>query len=356
MTALLIFIGTYTPDGNPGGIHAVPFDPVAGTFGTPRLAAAAANPTFLVRHPNGRILYALDESGRVEGKPGGAVSAFAIDPDTGGLTPLNTVPSGGFGGAHVAVDSSGRTVTLVSYHGSTVTSFPLGADGRIGRPVSHLTVVGTPGPNTARQDKPHPHSLTFSPDNRFAYVCDLGTDLILRYRIDPASSRLVPDGTTATAPGAGPRHGKFTADGRQFRVINELDSTIATYGCDPATGALSLRQTISTLPADFHGQSICAEIRIHPNGRFVYGSNRGHDSLAVFSCDVRTGALTLVQIEPCGGGHPRNFALTPDGHWLVCANRDSNNLVLFAVDPATGRLTPTGRSVTIPQPVCVLMP
>ena len=355
MTALLLYIGTYTTDGKSGGIYAVPFDPAAGTFGEPRVAAAAANPTFLVRSPDRRFLYSLDEAGTVGGRPGGAVSAFTIDA-AGGLTKLNTSASGGIGGAHAALDATGRTATLISYHGSYVASFSVGSDGRVGAPASSLPVTGQLGPQKDRQDKAHPHSLTFSPDNRFAYVCDLGTDTILRYSLDPATSRLSLEGTTPTAPGDGPRHSKFTPDGRFFYVINELAGSVSAYSCDPATGALHFLQSAATLPADFKGTNTCAEIRLHPNGHFVYGSNRGHDSLAVFSRDPQTGLLTRVQIEPCGGGHPRNFALTADGRWLICANRDANNLVLFAVDADTGRLTPTGRTVTIPQPVCVLMP
>ena len=355
MTALLIYLGTYTTDGKSAGIYAVPFDPVAGEFGTPRVAAAAVNPTFLARSPGGRWLYALDDAAKATGRPGGAVSAFQIGSD-GQLTPINTTASGGSGGSYLALDATGRTAALISYSGSTVTSFPVGPEGGVGTPATHLAVTGTLGPKPARQDKPHPHSLTFSPDNRFAYVCDLGTDTILRCRHDPATARLTADGTTATAPGDGPRHSKFSADGRFFYVINELGGSLATYACEPETGALTHRQTVSTLPADFTGENTCAEIRLHPNGRFVYGSNRGHDSLAVFRRDPSTGLLTRLQLIHCGGGHPRNFALSADGRWLVCANRDSNNLVLFAVDPATGLLTATGRTVSIPMPVCVLMP
>ncbi len=350
-----LHLGTYTNDGKSVGIHAVPFDGVAGAFGTPRPAAAASNPTFLARSPNGPRVYSLDESGTVGGRPGGAVSAFLPAAD-GTLHRLNTVASGGSGGAHLALDRTGRTATLVSYHGGTVTSFPLAPDGRVQPPASHLPVAGRTGPHPSRQDKPHPHSLTFAPDNRFAYVCDLGTDSILRFRFDAATSRLTPDGRTATAPGSGPRHSVFTPDGRFLYVINELDCTLTSWACDPGTGGLTAGPAVSTLPAGFTGPNLCAEIRLHPNGRFLYGSNRGHDSLAVFRREESSGALTLQQLEPCGGGHPRHFALSADGRWLVCANRDANNAVLFAVAPATGQLAPTGRSVAVPQPVCVLLP
>jgi len=185
-------------------------------------------------------------------------------------------------------------------------------------------------------------------------VCDLGLDQIVRYRLDAATGGLTPAGSTATTPGAGPRHAKFSDDGRFLHVINELDATIAVHAVEPATGALTLLQRVPTLPADFTGPNTTAEIRLHPNGRFVYGSNRGHDSLAVFAREPATGRLTPVELVPSGGGHPRNFALSPDGAWLVCANRDSDNLVVFRVDAATGRLTPTGQGATVPQAVCVL--
>jgi 6-phosphogluconolactonase len=218
--------------------------------------------------------------------------------------------------------------------------------------VSVQLLSGKLGPNQARQDKPHPHSVTFSPDGHFAYVCDLGLDKIFCYRLD--ASALVPAGEFATAPGAGPRHSKFSADGKFFYVLNELDGTIATYACDPATGALTAKQAVPTLPEGFTGNNTCAEIRLHPNGRFVYGSNRGHDSIAVFARNPADGTLKRIEIVPSGGGHPRNFALSLDGAWLVCANRDSNNLVVFKVDPVTGRLTATGHTAKVPQAVCVL--
>lgn len=351
----LMLIGTYTPkDGASRGIYAVRLDSATGALSQPELAAQTPNPTFLALHPDGRHVYALGESGTSGGKPGGAALAYTLDRGTGKLTLLNSEPTGGAGCAHLGLDATARTLVLVSYHGGELFTFPVGADGRIGPRTGTLTQTGKLGPNSARQDKPHPHSVFFSNDNRFAYVCDLGLDRIFSYRLDPAASTLAPVAQTPTAPGAGPRHAKFSADGRFFYAINELDSTITVYACDPATGALEPRQSVPTLPEGFKGTSICAEIRIHPNGRFVYGSNRGHDSLAVFARNEKDGTLTRVQIEPCGGGHPRNFALSPDGAWLVCANRDANNLVVFGVDAATGRLTPSGHAMTVPQAVCVL--
>lgn len=350
LASLLIFVGTYTPkDGASRGIYAVRLDPATGAFDTPVLAAETANPTFLAAHPNGRVLYALSES-----PTGGAAAAYTMDAAGGALVMLNQEASGGGGFCYIGLDATSRVLVGISYGAGQVASFPLDPAGRIGPVATLLKTAGTLGPQKDRQNAPHAHSATFSPDNRFVYVCDLGLDRILRYRIDHPTGRLAPDGETPTAPGAGPRHSKFSGDGRFFHVINELDGTITTYDCDPATGELTPKQTVPTLPAGFKGPNTCAEIRVHPNGRFVYGSNRGHDSLAVFARNEATGRLTLVEIVPSGGGHPRNFSLTPDGNWLVCANRDSDNLVSFRVDPATGRLTATGHTATVPQAVCVL--
>lgn len=354
-TEHLIFLGTYTPAGGASrGIYSVRLDGTTGTLSAPVLAAVTPNPTFLALHPRGHRLYALTEGDPINGKPGGAAAAFALDRAHGTLTRLELQPTGGAGGAHVGLDPAAHVLAFASYHAGYVASFPLDADGRLGPRASLHPHTGATGPRADRQDKPHPHSTTFSPDGRFAYVCDLGLDQLVRYRLDAANGQLAPAGVTATTPGAGPRHAKFSDDGRFLHVINELDATIAVYAAEPATGALTPLQSVPTLPADFTGPNTTAEIRLHPNGRFVYGSNRGHDSLAVFARDPESGRLTPVEIVPCGGGHPRNFALSPDGAWLVCANRDSDNLVVFRVDGATGRLTPTGQVATVPQAVCVL--
>lgn len=355
MSALLIFIGTYTPkDGASRGIYAVNLDPATGAFGSVELAAATPNPTFLAWHPSHRALYALGVGSDDAAQSTGGAAAFAYDAATQKLSPLNARGAGSSLMAHVAVDATGRLLVTASYHGGFLATFPIGDDLKLGARTGLLPTTGTLGPNHVRQDKPHPHSVTFSPDNRFAYVCDLALDRVFAYAVDSARATLTPAGEFATAPGAGPRHSKISADGRFLYAIGELGSTVTVFTRNAASGALGQLQSISTLPADFKGENICAEIRIHPNGRFVYGSNRGHDSLAVFARDPERGTLSLVQILPCGGKHPRNFNLSPDGRWLVCANRDSDNLVSFAVDAATGRLTPTGHVATVPQAVCVL--
>lgn len=352
--ALTIFVGTYTPkDGASRGIYAIEFDPTAGAFGAPTLAAETPNPTFLAWHPSHHALYALGNGPDSTGQVTGGAVAFAYEAATQKLTPLNARGAGA-SMAHLATDATGRLLVTASYHGGFLATFPVGDDLKLEQPSGRLSMSGTLGPRSARQDKPHPHSVTFSPDNRFAYVCDLGLDRVFTFSVDSTRATLTPAGEFATAPGAGPRHSKISADGRFLYTIDELSSTITTFTRDAATGALRFVASVPTLPDDFSGENLCAEIRLHPNGRFVYGSNRGHDSLVVFARDPERGTLTFLQRIPCGGKHPRNFNLSPDGTWLVCANRDSDNLVSFRIDAATGRLTATGHVTAVPQAVCVL--
>lgn len=351
----LIFIGTYTPKDSPSkGIYAVHLDPATGALDTPVLAAATPNPTFLAWHRDGQVLYALGEGPGPDGKTSGGIAAFDFKAATGTLSLLNSRGTGGTGTTHLAPDATARMLVTVAYGGGYIASFPLAPDGRLGERTSFILSQGPLGPNKERQDKPHPHSVTVSPNNQYVYICDLGRDLVCCYRLDPVTATLTPAGEFASPPGAGPRHSKFTADGKFLYVINELSGSITTYACEPSTGALTPGATVSTLPADFTGTNTSAEIRFHPNGRFIYGSNRGHDSLVVFARDAASGALTRIQLEPSGGNHPRNFELSPDGRWLVCANRASNNLVVFKVDPLTGKMTPTGHTATVPEAVCVL--
>ena len=354
----LIFIGTSSDTkAISRGIYAVWLDPVTGALSQPVLAAETPNPGFLTWHPDGRVLYALSESPGPKGKSGGAVRAFAFAPATGALSALNTQAAGDAGTTHLAVDATGRMLVTVSYSGGYVASFPLATDGRIGPRTSYILHQGPRGPNPARQEKPHPHSVTISPDNRFAFVADLGLDRVFAYRLDPAAATLTPQDPAfiATAAGSGPRHTKFSRDGRTFYILGEIDGSVTACAYDAAHGAGTPLQHISTLPAGFKvtDPDRAAEIRVHPNGKFVYTSNRGHDSLAVFAVNA-DGTLKLVEITPSGGGHPRNFELSPDGAWLVCANRDSNNLVVFKVDAASGRLTRTGGTTGVPSPICVL--
>ena len=352
----LLFIGTYTRDGRSHGIYSLRLDLATGALTAPVLAAEAQNPTFLALHPDKHHLYACGELRGTKDQPLGGVSAFAIDAAAGTLAFLNQQPTGAGATTHVVVDATGRMAMAANYGAGYVCALPIDAAGRLGERSAYVELTGPLGPNQPGQDKPHAHSMTVSPDNRFVFACALGLDRVFGFRLDPATAALAPTSPpfTATPAGVGPRHSKFSADGHFFYTVNELGGSICVFACDTTRGALTLCQTISTLPAGFRGENTSAEIRLSPDGRFVYASNRGPDSLAVFARDPAAGTLTLVEIVPSGGKHPRNFALSSDGRWLVCANRDTDNVVVFRVDPATGRLIPTSNSATVAQPVCVL--
>jgi 6-phosphogluconolactonase len=352
----LLFIGTYTRDGRSHGIYSLRLNLVTGALTAPVLAAEAPNPTFLALHPDKRHLYAGGELRATKDQPQGGVGAYAINAAAGTLDFLNQQPTGDGATTHVAIDATGRMAMVANYGAGYVCALPIDASGRLGERSAYLELTGPLGPNQPGQDKPHAHSVTVSPDNHYVFACTLGLDRVYGFKIDPAKATLVPAASpfTATPAGVGPRHSKFSADGRFFYVVNELGGSVCVFAYDAVRGALTLRQTISSLPAGFRGGNTSAEIRLSPDGRFVYASNRGPDSLAVFARDPAAGTLTVVEIVPSGGKHPRNFALSPDGRWLLCANRDTDNVVVFRVDAVTGRLTPTANSATIAQPVCVL--
>jgi 6-phosphogluconolactonase len=343
----LVFLGTYTRTTS-RGIHAVRFDSDTGKLGEPFLVAETPNPGWLTLSPDRKFLYAIHESQA-------QAVGYAVDGATAKLTalPAEKAPTAN-APSHLAVDPTGRVLLAANYRDGYVSAIPIRADGTLGPPTC-LKHSGT-GAHPTRQQKSHVHSVTPSPDGRFVVVCDLGVDKVFTYVLDAATARLTPASPpfVATAPGAGPRHFKFGGDGRHAYAINELDNTIAVYDYAAATGALTPRQVVPTLPADFTGEKTTAEVRVHPNGRFLYGSNRGHDSLAVFAVAPDSGQLTRVEIVPSGGKTPRNFALSPDGRWLICAHQDSNNLTVFRVDPANGRLTRTPGEATVPMCVCVL--
>jgi 6-phosphogluconolactonase len=352
----IALLGTYTGEES-RGIYAVQLDAETGVLSTPELVAELPSPEFLALHPNGKVVYALTRVDTDDGGASGAVAAFGVDPKTGKLTPLNVQSTGNSGSlAHLGVDATGRTLVAASYGGGYVVSFPIAPDGRLGERASFLVHKGQVGPNQPRQDAPHPHSVTLSPDVRFAFVADLALDRVFAYQLDPENGTITPyePGLVSVAPGAGPRHTKFSPDGKSFYVLDELDCTITSCTYDVAQGIADPFQVVSTLPDDFSGRNTTSEIRVHPSGRFVYAANRGHDSLAVFARDTSTGALTRVEIVACGGERPRNFALTPDGAWLLCAHQDSNTATAFKVDPTTGRLSATGQTVAVPKAVCVL--
>jgi 6-phosphogluconolactonase len=348
-----VFIGTYTGSKSKG-IQLARWDASAGTLGPARLAAETANPAFLALHPNGRFLYAASEIGNFEGKKSGAVAAFAVEPASGNLTLLNTQASGGSGPCHVSVDASGRCALVANYGSGSVAALPIRDDGSLGEAASVVQHHGS-SVNRQRQQGPHAHQILTDAANRFALVCDLGLDQVLAYRVDPAKATLTAADPpfTATKAGCGPRHLAFHPKGKLAYVVNELDSTLTAFAYDGDRGALKELQTVPLLPADFKGASTAAEVQVHPSGRFVYASNRGHDSIAVFAIDEKSGKLTFVQHEPSGGKTPRFFTGDPTGQYLLAANQDSDNVVIFRIDGATGRLEATGRSIQVGSPVCL---
>jgi 6-phosphogluconolactonase len=350
----LMYIGTYTEEGSTSkGIYAYRFDPHTGIVSTIGMAARTVNPSFLAVHPNHRFLYAVNELRTYEGQKSGAVSAFAIDTATGKLTLLNEVASKGADPCYITLDKTGNYVLVANYTGGSISVFPVLDDGRLGEATAFVQHSGH-GTNPQRQEGPHAHSIDLSPDNRFAIVDDLGLDETLVYRFDSAKGTLAPDPAFAKAdPGAGPRHFAFHPAGRFAYVINEMHNTVTAFDYNPANGVLRSLQTISILPKSFTGENTAAEIQVHPSGKFLYASNRGHDSIAVFAIDPNKGTLTLVEYASTKGQGPRNFEIAPGGKLLFAANEKADNVVVFRINQQTGRLTPTGEVLDVAQPVCV---
>jgi 6-phosphogluconolactonase len=349
----LVYVGTYT-GAKSKGIYLFALDPHTGAL-TPRgLAAETVSPSFLALHPRGRFLYAANEVGSFAGKPGGAVSAFAIDAASGKLALLNQQSSGGGGPCHLVVDRAGRNVLVANYGGGSVAVLPVGKDGALGALSATMQHAGS-SVNPQRQKEPHAHSINLDPANRFALAADLGLDKVLIYRFDPRKGTLQPNDPpfASLKPGAGPRHFAFHPKGRYAYVINELDSTITAFAYDKKRGVLDRLQSVSTLPTGFAQASYTAEVQVHPSGKFLYGSNRGHDSIAVFAIDSKTGKLRPVEQEPTQGKTPRNFGIDPSGSFLLAANQNSDTIVVFRIDPQSGALAPTGQTVETPVPVCV---
>lgn len=350
-----VYFGTYTGEKS-RGIYVSRFDARTGTLGSPELAAETRNPSFLAADPRGRWLFAVSEVTTTEGKRSGGVSAFARDPSSGRLAFLNQQPTGGAGPCHVALDSKGRCLLVANYGGGSIASLPVRKDGTLGPPVSEIQHAGS-SVNPRRQTRPHAHFIAPDRADRFALVCDLGLDQVLVYRLDPRRATLTANDPPFASlhPGAGPRHLAFTPDNRFVQVVNELDSTLTAFAYDRRRGELTALETVSTLPAIFPaGSNTCAEVQMHPSGRFVYASNRGHDSIAVFRLDAKSGRPQLVEHQATGGRTPRHFAIDPTGHWLLAENQASDTVVVFQIDPRTGRLSPTGQGVEVPSPVCAV--
>jgi 6-phosphogluconolactonase len=350
-----VYLGTYT-GAKSKGIYVCRLDAETGRLSVPELAAQAQNPTFLAVHPHLPALYAAERPVLYAANEvrSGTVSAYLVHRDTGKLTLLNQQSSRGAGPCHLSVDRTGKYVLVANYGGGSIAVLPIQEEGRLGAATAFIQHAGS-SVNKQRQEAPHAHWIDVDAGNRFAFVCDLGLDKVLVYALDLTRGALTAhDPAFATvAPGAGPRHLAFHPLGRWAYVINELTNTITVFAYEPGRGALKEIETVSTLPANFDGRNSTAEIEVHPSGKFLYGSNRGHHSLAVYAIAADSGRLTLVQHQPSGGHTPRNFAIDPTGRWLLAANQDSDNVVVFRVDPATGRLTPAGQTVEVGRPVCV---
>ncbi len=348
-----IYIGTYTGPKSKG-IYTSTLNEKTGELTPPVLAGETVNPTFLAIHPSQRFLYAANEIGNFEGTKAGSITSFSIEGSNGGLTVLNQASSLGNGPCHLVVDHTGKMVLAANYGGGSVVVLPIQPDGRLGKSADFRQHQGS-SINDRRQEGPHAHYIDVDSLNRHAYVADLGLDKILVYGFDATRGVLEPAEIpfASTKPGAGPRHMAFHPDGQFVYLINELDSTVTAYGLDAKEGRLKTLQTVSTLPGDFTGQNYPAEIEVHPGGKFLYGSNRGHDSIAVYRIASKTGLLTLVEHAPTLGKSPRHFAVSPSGRFLLAANQGTDNVVVFRIDPKTGRLTPTGHSIEVGSPVCV---
>ena len=350
----LVYFGTYTGPKSQG-IYVSRFDAATGRLSTPELAVATPNPSFLVSHPNGRRLYAVNELDEFRGEKAGSASAFAIDATTGRLSLLGDASTKGTGPCHLSLDKTARHLFVANYGGGSVAVLPVREEGGLGPASSFVQHTGR-GPKD-NQEAPHAHAIAVDPANRFALVADLGLDKLLVYAFDAAAGTLgvAPATFAALKPGSGPRHFAFHPNGRFVFEVNEITLTLGSFRYDPASGSLTEIQTVSTLP---DGVAVTpemsgAEIEIHPSGRFVYASNRGHDSIAVFAVDGDKGTLRKVEVVLAGGKTPRGFTLDPTGAFLLAANQGSDTVVVFRIDPATGRLTRTAHSVTVGTPVSV---
>jgi 6-phosphogluconolactonase len=348
-----VYVGTYT-DTDSRGIYRLRLDLATGALSTEGEPTPAGDPSWLTLSPDGARLFAVNETGQARTDPPGGVSAFAVDGVTGALTFLNRQPSGGAAPCYLSLDASGRHALVANYWGGNVSVFPVDADGRLGTASAFVQHALSASPADADAG-PHAHSIDLDAANRYAIVADLGLDRVYSYRFDAAKGTLAEASILDLPTGAGPRHLTFHPDGRHAYLINELSSTVTALSYAAASGALEALQTISTLPDGFTGRNGTAEVAVSPDGRFLYGSNRGHDSLAIFAIDAATGRLSPIGHQPTLGKHPRHFAIDPTGAYLLVANRDSDNVVVFRIDRANGRLEAVGQPFHVPRAVCLQM-
>ncbi len=352
---LLVYVGTYSGPKSEG-IYAYRLDLKTGKCTPLGLAAKVKNPSFLAVHPTQEFLYSVSEIEDRNGKPTGGVSAFSIDRTSGKLAKLNDQSSEGRGPCHVTVDKTGKVALVANYGGGSVASLPIGADGKLAPAASAIQHEGKSA-NPERQEGPHAHSINPSLDNRFAVAADLGLDKVLVYKLDPASGTLAANDppSTSVKPGAGPRHFAFHPSGKYAYVINEIDCTVTAFAYDAEKGVLTELQTLSTLP---EGEKVepgysTAEVQVHPSGKFVYGSNRGHDTITVFAVDKANGKLRQVQNVAIDGKVPRGFGIDPTGKFLLAGGQASDTITVFRIDPQSGKLASTGQKLEVGSPVCV---
>ena len=360
-TGYFVYVGTYTSAGDPAkptgskGIYAYRFDSSSGEVESLGLAAESEQPSFLAADPAGKFLYAVNETDIYQGQPSGGVSAFSIDRSSGMLSLLNELPSRGGAPAHIATDRTGKYVLVSNYDGGSIAVFPILPDGRLGAASDFVQHHGS-SINKDRQAGPHVHETIVSPDNRFALSTDLGLDDLFVYPFDAKTGTLGPQPRVLNlTPGFGPRHIAFAPNGHFVYLISELGSTVSVLPYDPDTGAISNRQIVRLAPADDDpAKKWAAEVAVGPSGKYLYASNRGDDFIAVFSIDPDTGMLKRTETVPLDGKTPRNFAIDPDGHWLWDANQDSDKITLFRIDQNNGNLMPSGLTLKVGAPSCVL--
>lgn len=352
-TLNLVYVGTYTGHGS-DGIYAFRFNPKNGELRKIGLAAKTDNPSFISIDRDGKFLYAVNELDSFENKPTGAVSVFAINRETGALELLQQISSLGAAPAHLSLDKKCHYLMVANYNGGNVTVFPIERDGKLGPHSEFIQNTGS-GINPDRQSGPHAHFIQVTNDNRFIMVADLGIDQVLVFRFDVNTGSLIPanPGFVKLNPGSGPRHLAFTPSGKYVYVLNELTSTITAFSYESETGVMQAMQTLSALPKNFSGKNTAAEIVADAKGKFLYVSNRGENSIGLFSINPNNGKLTPVEWIPSGGRIPRNIVIDPTGNWLFAANQDSDNIVIFRIDQITGKLFQTSQTSGIGSPVCI---
>ena len=341
-----VFFGSHGKGPNVG-FSLAHFDTDTGKLTVPVFLQEAVAPAYFIISPDKKHLYTCNSA------PGSSVSAYAVDPAMGKLDFLNQKPSGGGDPSYVSLDATGRYLMVANYEGGSIAVYAVLPDGSLGERTAYVRHTGS-SVNPERQTHARPHSIRVDPSNQFVLVPDLGVDKLFVYRLDQKTGALQPNDPpfASAAPGSGPRHVVFSPDGRWAYLINEMGSTIIRFSWDAKSGVLTQHETISALPQDFKGTSTCAEILVHPSGKFVYATNRGHNSVAVFAVDAKTGRLSLIQHIPTQGKTPRNCEFDPTGHWLLVSNQDSDNAVVYHIAPDTGRLTQAGEPVPVPAPFC----